>query len=56
MIEGYAQQEMPGDPLEPITQLRDRLSNLITRIVGAQGRSDDVSVESESNESSTTSG
>lgn len=45
MIEGYAQQNMPGDPLEPITQLRNRLTNLISIITAQQSR-DDVSVQS----------
>lgn len=46
MIEGYAQAQMPGDPLEPITQLRDRLTNLINIITAQQSR-DDVSVPSD---------
>lgn len=29
MIEGYARMDMPGDPREAITELRDRLSQLL---------------------------
>jgi hypothetical protein len=29
MIEGYARQDMPGDPREAITELRDRLSEVL---------------------------
>ncbi|MDZ4346891.1 MAG: hypothetical protein U1E51_31140, partial [Candidatus Binatia bacterium] len=42
MCEGYARQELPGDPLEAVTQLRDRLNEVI-RIVAAQQGRDDVS-------------
>jgi len=47
MIEGYAQQQMPGDPLESLVQLRDRLDNLI-RVVTTQRSRHDVSVQSSS--------
>jgi len=42
MCEGYAAQEMPGDPLEAITQLRDRLDRLIRVVTTQQSRHDSV--------------
>lgn len=32
MIEGYARQEMPGDPREGISELRDRLSDVLASL------------------------